>query len=158
MDTVELEKAITLDKRKHFGVVTPPEHDAHFCQDGFYFNQHGKLVTHPLLLDDAGRKRAEKLLVKRTADAAAAKARAEAYAKAGVDDDGSYDDDDDAKAREEKDAFVDLIAWGTGKRQYPFYTIVKAFKDQHSVIIMKADDGVQWLIENNMISEDAARK
>lgn len=70
---------LTLDREKPFGVVTPPENNAHFMQGPYYYDAEGKLVEG--LLTHEQRAAMEEAKLEAEADAAAEAARQQKLAE-----------------------------------------------------------------------------
>lgn len=148
---------ITLDKSKPHGVVFPPENNAHFEQDGFYFTHQGDLVHD--MLDEAATKRLKRRQAFARAEAARIAALRSALESEGLD--GKEIDEvmkeaetSGAAAISKASAQVDLIAWAKGQQKYVFGQIRKAFQDQHAKIIADKRDALEWLVDNGQIKED----
>jgi hypothetical protein len=151
---------IKLDKSKPFAVVVPPENGAHFHQDGFYFDHHGALATE--MLDDAGKERLRKLENRKKADAAAAEARKKFMAQSGLTDADLEGEDALTNvmqaATAESSGGVDLVAWAKGEKQYPFFAIRKAAKDQYAYLGDTRDAIITWMVDNKKILESDVRR
>ena len=148
--------AITLDKRRHFGSVHPPENDCHFHQDGFYFNAAGDLVEG--VLDAPQREKLRRLTAQREADAAAEKARLAVYKKAGVE---AEPEQPRAPAPAvdpgEPVGNVDLIGWAKGLKQYAFFTVRNAAQAEYAFVARDAAALLEWMVANGKIAEDQVR-
>ncbi len=150
---------IKLDKSKPHAVVVPPENGAHFFQDGFYFDHHGVLA--PGMLDAAAEERLRKLENRKKADAAANEARKKFMEQSGL----------SAADLEGEDALttvmqaatvdtigVDLVGWAKGDKQYPFFAVRKAAKDQYAYAGDTRDSILTWMIDNKKIVEQDVRR
>ena len=158
----EFEGALTLNKKKAYGVVSPPENGAHFCQEGFYFTAQGALVTHPELLKDKDRARLERMVARKGAEEDARKAylaalKAKGLTEADVAEIVATGGAPTQPANEANGA-VDSIGWGKGLVNYPFFTVKKAFSEQFFVDITNADDGVIFLVKEGRISQNQAKE
>ena len=150
---------VTLDKRRHFGSVHPPENDCHFHQDGFYFNAAGELVE--AVLDAAQREKLRRLTAQREADVAAEKARLAVYKKAGVE----MEPEQPRNAPEPQDSGepggivgnVDLIGWAKGLKQYAFFTVRNAAQAEYAFVARDAAALLEWMVANGKIAEDQAK-
>ena len=145
---------VKLDKGKPFATVCPPENGAHFFQDGFYFDHHGVLA--PDMLDGEANERLRKLENRKLADAAANEARRKFMEQSGL---SAADlEGEDAlttvmQAATTDTAGVDLVGWARGAKQYPFFAVRKAAKDQYAYAGDTRDAIITWMIDNKKIAE-----
>jgi hypothetical protein len=156
----EFAGALVLDKKKPHGIVTPPEHGAHYCQDGFYFGPNGNLVTHPNLLGEKARARLKRTIARKDAEAESRKAYLEALKKKGLTEDDVAEilstGGAPTTAVSAASGPIDLIGWGKGLVKYPFFSVKKAFMDEFHVDIANSDDGVIFLVKEGKIGQDKA--
>lgn len=154
--------SIMLDRSRPFGVVFPPENNAHYAQDGLHFTAEGELAEEWLSPDD--RARLDKMIARKAADAAGEKARREALEKAGFGaDEISAIAQAAAKTRAtpEKsgaDNGVDLKAWGEGKINIAFFKVKQAIIDKYARNVENMQDALDFLIDEHVISEASARR
>ena len=148
---------ITLDNRRHYGSVHPPESDCHFHQDGFYFNAAGELVES--VLDEKQREKLRRLTAQREADAAAEKARLAVYKKAGVEAEPEQPRVPPLDQLQQIDVVgnVDLIGWAKGIKQYAFFTVRNAAQSEYAFVARDAAALLEWMVANGKIAEDQAR-
>lgn len=152
---------IRLDRSRHFAIVTPPENGAHFHQDGLYFTHGGEVVED--MIDEAG----VKAIKRRNAQAAAKAAAEDAYRKAleeqGMEPDAIKGEIErvknagaltDAAAGAANSQAVDLIAWAKGHKQYPWFTVRKAFTDQHSRDVENKANALDFLADEGLIAPE----
>ena len=147
---------IKLDKSKTYGTVFPPENNAHFFQDGFYFTASGDLVRE--MLDEA----ATKKLARRTARVAADRRKEELYrqelAAQGLDETEVAEAIAEAKAEdapiEADPKAIDLVAWARGQKKYVFGQVRKAFKDQYAIDVPDKKTGIEVLVDEGKVGED----
>jgi hypothetical protein len=150
--------SLKLDKKRNFSVCVPPENGAHYEQGGFYFDQHGDLVTHPDLLDDAAKERLAMTERRARADRAAAAARRKALLEEGA----SEEEVAEAEKAGALDPLaqpnaVDVVRWANNAARYPFFQLKKAFRDQFGVNVATAEEAKNWL-KNNGYLESLAPK
>jgi len=145
---------VKLDKSKPFAVVVPPENGAHFHQDGFYFDHHGVLAQ--LMLDDEAKERLRKLENRKKADAAAAEARKKFLEQSGLtpaDLEGEDALTNVMQAATVDAGGIDLVAWARGQKQYPFFAVRKAVKEQYAYAGDTRDAILTWMVDNKKIAE-----
>jgi hypothetical protein len=154
MPTVPSDQLVKLDKGKPFSVVVPPENGAHFFQDGFYFTHHGELA--PDMLDADAHERLRKLENRKMADAAANEARRKFMEQSGLsaaDLEGEDALTNVMQAATVDTGVIDLIGWAKGEKQYPFFAVRKAVKDQYAYAGDTRDAILTWMVDNKKIAE-----
>ena len=157
MTTVPAVKPITLNRSKPFSTVHPPENDAHFFQNGIYFDAAGDIVE--ALLTDEGRK----IIAKRKAEDAARAAADEAYRHA-MESDGDTQPPplavkigDDANPPPATKG-VNLKKWLLGEERHLFTDVRKAVMDTYNRSFQNKDDIVKFLTEDEkIVPADAVR-
>ena len=146
---------IKFDKTKEYGTVVPPERGAHFFQNGFYFDHHGKLAHE--WLDEEAHTRLQKIATKKLADAAAQKAREEFLKSNGLTpaDIGEGEDALDAviALKQTNSTDIDLPGWARGEKQYAFGVVRKAARDQYSYEGADKSSLIEWMIQNKKVLE-----
>jgi hypothetical protein len=135
-----------LDKSKDYGDVFPPENGAHYMQGSFYYDQHGDIVTHSALFDEAAALKLKRLESLEKANEAAAEARRKALEADGL----SAEEIDAAQEESDKDEGegekkLDLKAWLRGEKMI-FPHVQKAIQDQHGYNAINKKQAVEFLV------------
>ena len=149
--------AIRLDKSRAFGVVFPPENNAHYAQDGFHFDANGNLAEE--WLKPADRAKLDSLIARRAADAAAEKARIESLKNAGLDDkEIAVITQSRTTSEKPTDADgVDLKGWARGEINIPWFKVRKAFMEKYSRDVDNQAAAIDFLIDEGVITAETAR-
>jgi hypothetical protein len=136
-----------LDKSKDYGDVFPPENGAHYMQGSFYYDQHGDIVTHPALFDEAAAVKLKRLESLEKANEAAADARRKALEADGLSaaEIDAAQDESDKDADKGADKKLDLRAWLRGEKMI-FPHVQKAIQDQHGYNAINKRQAVEFLV------------
>jgi hypothetical protein len=154
-----MDHVVKLDKSKPYGVVVPPENGAHFHQEGFYFTHHGDLAKD--MLDDTAKERLRKLENRKKADAAAAEARKKFLEQSGLSDADLEGEDaltTVMHAATVDSGAVDLIGWAKGEKQYPFFAVRRAVKEQYAYAGDTKDSILTWMVDNKKVPETDVKR
>lgn len=156
----EMLEAIKFDRKKPHGIVFPPHDGAHYEQGGLHFDNEGNVVES--LLTDEDRKRLDRLAKQRAADKVADEARAAFLKEQGISEEEVRADPvaavtKIAQAGAVDASEVDLIGWARGTVKYHFFTVRAAFEKQHHYTATDKKAAIDWLIDNELISEDEAK-
>lgn len=144
---------IRLDKGKPFGVVVPPDNDAHFAQDGFHFNAHGMLARSYLTEKTVELLRKKK--ASREAQAAARKAHDDALKNAGLDpEEYQVEIKDRVVIHDATDPdSIDLLAWAMGQRKYLFSFVRAAAEKKLDYVPDTAKQLIEFMVDNGLINK-----
>ncbi len=61
---------------------------------------------------------------------------------------------EDASDQSAENAAVDLIAWAMGRKQYAWFLVRKAFRDQHHRAVARASDAIEFMLDEGLITRD----
>jgi hypothetical protein len=161
----EIFDLVKLDRTRHGARVTPPENGAHWEQDGFYFDNEGRLA--PAWLTEKDKDRLRRKAARAKASNAAEAARRKALIAAGIDPDQEEDDAGNvtaksagpAKAPAEagKSDAVDLLAWARGELKAPWFKVRAAFEAQHAVSVENKEDAMIFLVKAGLMVADEVK-
>lgn len=141
----------TLDKSRDYGTQHPPEFGVFYFQDGYPFDQDGKIVE-AMLTDPQ-----KEALAKKVSAAVAAKPPAPAVTKGKAPAvEPKPESDTEPKEQTEPEGTEDglnLTAWLKGEESYPFPEIQKAVKARFNVWKTGKRDLVLFLVEDQKLVE-----
>lgn len=157
---------ITLDRTRPLGEVFPPmkvrEDDdsspiVFFCQDGFHFDNDGNLIEELLTNPQraAIERKAKQAEAQRKAAAAYEEAMGEPAPPEIVKPPKAQSAPKDGVADGKTDK-VDLVAWAKGTKNFPWFAVTKAFKDEFGVVITGKGQAIEYLVHEKALvrSED----
>lgn len=144
-----------LDRDRSYGSVHPAIGDAHFHQDGLYYNHFGKLVTENPVDPETGKtielfgETAQKKLKKLAALAIANEAKRKALADAGFADDGEEAAEDGPAAAEK----FDFVGWLKGARKVQWFVVKQAIKDEYGRNVQNQKEAIAFLVVDEGLVE-----
>lgn len=157
---------LKLNKDRDHAVVFPPLGRAHFMQNGFYFDQEGKLVNgEHVETDDKGREttinfldpknetRMKRLLALDVANQAARAARNKALEAEGIDPATVPEDEDESEEAEKSDKF-DLRAWARGEVKAIFSKVQEALREQHGYTATGRKSAIEFMVGEGLVEPE----
>jgi hypothetical protein len=139
-----------LDRDRPYATVHPALGNAHFHQDGLYFDHIGRLVTEDTVCPESGKKielfgaDAQKKLKRLAALEVANQAKRDALIAAGINP-----DDEDLEAAEGDESQVekfDFVGWLRGERKVQWFVVKQALKDEFGRNVQNQKEAVAFLV------------
>lgn len=152
-------KTIRMDRSKYFSTIhgerTPSDEyrQAHFAQDGLYFNAAGHLILELVPEDKKAAVEARLRKINKDAPAQAAPAVAQKTSEI-ADDDDAGDDDEDVVSDDGPSEEVNLEAWLRGEQQVQWFKVAAAIRDRYKKQVNNSADAVVFLVEEGVVPAD----